>query len=82
VLTQQQALDHPQVQALGILQDTDYPGLPRAGAGGRGADLDDRNPARGRAVRPPQLGEHTDEMLGELGYSGAEIADLREQSVI
>jgi len=25
----------------------------------------------------PALGEHTDEVLGEIGYSAAEIADLR-----
>ena len=32
--------------------------------------------------RPPLLGEHTDQILGEFGYSSAEIAALREQSVI
>lgn len=36
------------------------------------------------AVRrpPPRLGEHTDEVLRELGYSAAEIAALREGAVI
>jgi crotonobetainyl-CoA:carnitine CoA-transferase CaiB-like acyl-CoA transferase len=32
--------------------------------------------------RAPQLGEHTDAILGEIGYSAAEIAALREADVI
>ena len=31
---------------------------------------------------PPALGEHTDEVLAELGYSGDEVARLRAQGVI
>ena len=30
----------------------------------------------------PELGEHTDELLTEVGYSAAEIADLRERKVL
>jgi crotonobetainyl-CoA:carnitine CoA-transferase CaiB-like acyl-CoA transferase len=30
----------------------------------------------------PELGEHTDEMLGLAGYSAREIADLRQQGVV
>jgi crotonobetainyl-CoA:carnitine CoA-transferase CaiB-like acyl-CoA transferase len=81
VLSPQQSLDHPQVQALGLLQPTDYPGL-----GG---------PAPVAAVpiwmtqtqavprrRPPQLGEHTDEILAELGYDAAAVAALRTAGAI
>jgi len=31
---------------------------------------------------PPTLGEHTDAVLGELGYSAAEIATLRDEGVV
>ncbi|TAL07989.1 MAG: CoA transferase, partial [Chloroflexota bacterium] len=31
---------------------------------------------------PPLLGEHSDEVLGELGYNAASIADLRSSGVI
>jgi len=32
--------------------------------------------------RAPTLGEHTDEILTELGYQKAEIAELRNRNVI
>jgi crotonobetainyl-CoA:carnitine CoA-transferase CaiB-like acyl-CoA transferase len=31
---------------------------------------------------PPTLGEHTDEILAGLGYTAAEIADLRDRRVV
>jgi len=32
--------------------------------------------------RPPVLGEHTDEVLGELGLDAAAIAKLRSEKVV
>ncbi len=34
------------------------------------------------AKAPPERGEHTDEVLGEIGYSAAEIAALHENQVV
>ena len=31
---------------------------------------------------PPLLGEHTDEILAELGYDAAAVADLRERGIV
>jgi len=81
VLSPQQALDHPQIQALGVLQDTDYPGLPRpAPIAAVPIWMTETQPVPRR--RPPMLGEHTDQILAELGYASEEIARLREQAVI
>jgi crotonobetainyl-CoA:carnitine CoA-transferase CaiB-like acyl-CoA transferase len=33
-------------------------------------------------TRPPLLGEHTDAVLTELGYSHADISSLKEHGVI
>jgi crotonobetainyl-CoA:carnitine CoA-transferase CaiB-like acyl-CoA transferase len=37
----------------------------------------------GSIERPPaKLGEHTDEVLGEAGYSAAEITEMRAAKVV
>ena len=81
VLKPQQTLDHPQVQALGVLQDTDYPGLPKpAPVAAVPLWMTETHPVPRQ--RPPQLGEHTDAFLGELGYSAQEIAAMRDSKTI
>lgn len=81
VLTPQQSLDHPQVQAIGVLQPTDYPGLPQPAPVAAVPVWLSETAAVPRR-RPPLLGEHTDEILCGLGYDAEAIATLRAQAVI
>ena len=81
VLTPQQALEHEQVHAMQYLQNMQYPGLdgdyplPRT-------PIEFSKSASGVPVRPPLLGEHTDSILIELGFSAAEIAQLHADHVV
>jgi formyl-CoA transferase len=34
------------------------------------------------AARPPEVGEQTDEILGEFGFSADEISALRKEKVV
>jgi crotonobetainyl-CoA:carnitine CoA-transferase CaiB-like acyl-CoA transferase len=80
--TPQQALDDPQVAAMRFLHSiADYPGLRRSvPVSGLPVDLS-ATPGKS-PERPPLLGEHTDAVLAELGYTPAEITALREQGVV
>lgn len=82
VYTPQQALDDPQVAAMGFLTAVaGYPGLPRpAPVPGLPVVLT-RTPGAIRSP-PPQLGEHSEEILRSLGYSEEDIARLRADAVI
>jgi len=40
-----------------------------------------RTPSR-MAVRPPEFGEQTEEVLAEFGFASHEIADLRQRKVV
>jgi len=77
----QQALEDVHIRAAGLLQDTEYPGLPRAAPlAPTPVDLSE-TPGRFRH-RAPKLGEHTDAILDELGYGAGEISKLRAKGVV
>jgi crotonobetainyl-CoA:carnitine CoA-transferase CaiB-like acyl-CoA transferase len=72
-------LEHPQLESRDVLQsvDTRYGPLQLVGAGFR---LAHGGPSIER--QPPTLGEHTDEILAEAGYTPAEIERLRRDAVV
>lgn len=81
VLTPQQAIDNPQVEAMELLQQIDFPGMPRpAPVAGLPVHFS-RSPSGIRSA-PPRLGEHSDEILRELGYGDAERLQLRKSGII
>lgn len=81
VYSPQQALDDPHVQQGGFLQPMDYPGLPSPAPLVKTPVrlLDTPGEIRARA---PQLGEHTQQILTDLGYSKTEVDGLREARVV
>ena len=77
----QQALEDTHIRAAGLLVDTDYPGLPRpAPLAPTPVDLSE-TPGTFRH-RAPKLGEHTEAILAELGYTPEDITQLRADKVI
>ena len=79
--TPQEALEDAHIRAAGLLVDREYPGLPRpAPLAPTPVDLSD-TPGSFRH-RAPTLGEHTEQILTELGYTAGAIADLRTRKVV
>ena len=77
----QDVLDDPHIQQMGFLKPMEYPGLP-------GPAPVIETPFRLSETpgtlyrRAPLLGEHTDEVLGELGVSADRLAKLREDGIV
>jgi len=70
----------PQVQHLGVAAEVSHPRLGRFKILSQAARLS-RTPAAVKTPTP-DVGQHTDEILGELGYSAGEISELRKSGVV
>ena len=80
VLNRAEAVEHPQVQASGIVIETDHPHAGRLRQA-RNAARFEGTPAEVR-YGAPHLGEHTVEVLKELDYSDDQIARLLDSGTV
>ena len=81
VYSPQQALEDAHIQAAGLLQPCAFDGLAQGfPLAVHPVDLSDL--PTGVYRPPPALGQHSDEILRELGYDDATIADLHARAIV
>ena len=78
--TMKQVVKHPQVQARGMILESEYPVAGKVKIVGVRVRLSEIP----GSVREPAslLGQHTDEVLSTLGYSDDDRQRLHEQGVV
>ncbi len=81
VLKPAETLENEQVVDREFFEPVDYPGLSRPAPLAR-IPLEFSGADTGIRRRAPTLGEHTDEILAELGYDAPTIRDLRARRVV
>jgi crotonobetainyl-CoA:carnitine CoA-transferase CaiB-like acyl-CoA transferase len=81
VLSPQQVLGDPHLKAMGLLNEMSYPGVDKPIPV---ADFPIRMSKSDTSIkkRAPTLGEHTAELMAELGYTEDEMHELKTKRVI
>jgi len=75
-----EAIEEPDVKHLGMLHQLNHPRYGRKTAMRRATRIDGERESG--PLPPPALGEHTDRVLKEFGFSGSEIEGLRGAGAI
>ncbi|HEY6197788.1 MAG TPA: CoA transferase [Candidatus Binatia bacterium] len=78
--TMDEVFKDPQVQAYGFPVEAEHPVMGKMKLVGSGVDLSATPP--GVTLPPPTLGEHTEEILGALGYDARRIGELKASGVV
>jgi formyl-CoA transferase len=79
ILSMEELMNEPSLRATGTIVEVDHPTRGKYLTVGNPIKLSD-SPTE--VTRSPLLGEHTDEVLAELGYGAADLAALRAAKVI
>jgi formyl-CoA transferase len=80
VLNVQECFANEQVQTLSVVAEVDHPILGRQRLLGPGVNMERTPP---KVCSPtPDHGQHTDEVLAELGYSADDVARLHQEGVV
>jgi len=75
-----QLLDHPHTKASSIIMQYDHSAAGHLNCVGHPVTFVGEE--RGAGLPPPTCGQHTDEILGEMGLSTDRIAELRREEVV
>ena len=76
-----QTFADPQVEHLEMARPVHHPNLGDMKVVGQAINMN-RTPEPAELRPTPDLGQHTEEVLRELGYNDAAIADLRAREVV
>jgi formyl-CoA transferase len=79
ILSMKEIAEEPALRATGTVVEVDHPKRGKYLSVGNPIKLSD-SPTE--VVRSPLLGEHTDQVLEELGYSREQVAALHEAKVV
>ena len=81
VLKAKEIVNEPHILASNLFKEVAYPNLDKAAPIVTSPVELSENPGEIR-TRAPLLGEHTDQILTELGYSEKEISEFKEKRIV